>query len=375
MRASLICFTLRGALTAMSAAKALQEEDFVTQIRCKKKGLIQSDLDAVSAKGDPEGNMTIELLEGSLQAWCGQCFEEDALIVFVGATGIAVRTIAPFLRSKTTDPAVVCMDEQGRFAISLISGHIGGANDAAELIAERTGAVPVVTTATDGRGMFAVDAWAKQNGLEISDMKLAKAVSAEILDGKKILLESELPVSGSIPKELIALEDIKQGRVNEEQLSELSPQVMIHIGAHACTRRYPVLYLVPKTVTLGVGCRKDKNPEELRLFVTEKLLEEGILPESVAQICSIDLKAEEKAIIQLAEKMRVPFRTFTGEELMHAPGEYTASEFVRKTTGADNVCERSAVLGSGGGKLLLNKYAENGMTLAAAAREWRISFE
>ena len=123
-------------------------------------------------------------------------FESQDALLFIGATGIAVRSIAPFVADKRKDPAVVVMDEKGIFAISLLSGHIGGANELAGKLANLTGAIPVITTATDVNGRFAVDVFAKKQKLWIADMKAAKRVSADVLDEKKIGLVTEFPDSG-----------------------------------------------------------------------------------------------------------------------------------------------------------------------------------
>ena len=136
----------------------------------------------------------------------GACFSSMDALIFVAACGIAVREIAPYVKSKKTDPAVVCIDEAGRFVIPLLSGHIGGANALAERMAEKLGATAVVTTATDVRGKFSVDAWAARHSCAISDMGLAKAVSAAILE-RDVPLCSQYPLPSSLPAGTFAAED------------------------------------------------------------------------------------------------------------------------------------------------------------------------
>lgn len=118
-------------------------------------------------------------IDSSLRDWTGRRFAQSDAIIFIGACGIAVRSIAPFVSSKKTDPAVVVIDEQGKFAISLLSGHIGGANELTEEISNLLHATPVITTATDINNKFAVDVFAKTNGCYISDMTMAKEISAK----------------------------------------------------------------------------------------------------------------------------------------------------------------------------------------------------
>ena len=113
-------------------------------------------------------------------------FHQADALIFIAATGIAVRCIAPFVQDKFRDPAVLVMDENGKFVISLMSGHAGGANRLCGLLAETVGAQPVITTATDGRGLFAVDVFSAENGLQISDRTIAKQISARVLAGETL---------------------------------------------------------------------------------------------------------------------------------------------------------------------------------------------
>ena len=144
----------------------------------------------------------ILLYEKGLKDWCAACFAKAELIIFIGACGIAVRTIAPLLKSKTEDPAVLVLDEAGQYVISLLSGHIGGANAYAQKIAGLTGATPVITTASDVRGKIAVDVFAKNNHLTISSMKAAKCVEAAILRGEPVEVYCSGTVQGAVPPEL-----------------------------------------------------------------------------------------------------------------------------------------------------------------------------
>ena len=151
----------------------------------------------------------IPAIAPSLPAWTERMFQKMDAILFIGACGIAVRSIAPYVKSKKTDPAVLCMDEQGKFVISLLSGHIGGANELTEEVAAVTGAVPVITTATDVNHKFAVDVFAVKNHCEICEMELAKETAALLVDGKTVGFCSRFPVEGTKPEELIPEEAAK----------------------------------------------------------------------------------------------------------------------------------------------------------------------
>lgn len=295
-------------------------------------------------------------------------FTEYDGLVFVAAAGIAVRLIAPHVVSKLSDPAVLCIDEQGNFVISLLSGHIGGANALTREIAACISAQPVITTATDAGGRFSPDSFAMANHLKIEDMDMAKKIAAAVVQGEQIGLLSDYPCKNLY--KVSAFQIVPIGETYEE----LVPVNGICIsGEKKETPFLNTLYLTPKDVVLGIGCKRNTKPELLEAFVLEKLQGYGISMNAVRCICSIDLKKNEQAILTFSKKYHIPFQTFSAEELMRVQGEFTASEFVKETTGADNVCERSAM--KYGSELIMPKQAGSGITLAAARAEVEIDFQ
>lgn len=302
----------------------------------------------------------------SAREWTGQMFASKDAILFIGAAGIAVRSIAPWLQGKEKDPAVLLMDERGIFVISLLSGHLGGANELTGALANLTGAVPVITTATDINGRFAVDILAKKQNLWISSLKAAKYVSAEVLDENPVGLLCEFPVIGNIPEELTVLQD--------GEAFDGSCGIVISLNEEKKPFLH-TLHLIPRIVTLGIGCRKGTDAREIEHAVLTALAGSHLSVHSVELAASIDLKKEEPGILEFCRKFGIPFKTCTAEELLEVSGEFSSSDFVRKTTGVDCVCERSAVLGSKNGTLVLKKQAANGITVAAALREWSVDFE
>lgn len=291
----------------------------------------------------------------SLPAWTEQVFTSSEALIFVGAAGICVRAVAPFLKNKTEDPAVICLDEAGQFVIPLLSGHLGGANALAQEIAHLCGGTPVITTATDVNHLFAVDLWAKQQQLQVINPQCIKAVSSKILAGEEITVSCSWPVAGE-PPELVALGSTGDAAVTFHRVSE------------------DVLTLVPHTAVLGVGCRKGITEEQLedvfQLFCDKR----GFYPEAICAVSTIDRKSRESGLRAFCKTHGWPLRCFSTEELDALPGEYSASDFVRQTVGVDNVCERSSVLASGG-SLIENKFACGGVTFALAAPvpvlDWR----
>lgn len=287
----------------------------------------------------------------------GRIFAKTDLLVYVGACGIAVRSIAPYVKNKTMDPAVICVDECANFCISLLSGHIGGGNRWTKWVAEQIGAVPVVTTATDINHRFSVDEWAARQGYVIGSMKDAKDVSSAILE-QDIPVYSDKPLPQKLPDGLCRKADGKIG---------------IAVSVYKQTPFENTLNIIPKVLTLGIGCRKGMNCKTIEAAV-QKTLEENLLDiRAVRNAASIDLKAGEKGLLTFCEKYRLPVNFYTAEQLLSVEGDFSSSGFVKSITGVDNVCERSAVCG--GKRLIVNKTVYNGVTVAVAETDWEVHFE
>ena len=293
----------------------------------------------------------------SLKEWTERAFREAEGLVFIGAAGIAVRAIAPHIRNKTVDPAVVVLDETGQHAVSLLSGHLGGANDLTRKIAEICGAVPVITTATDCSDVFAVDAWARCQGCSVRNPYRIKELSAGLLSGGTIRIRSDWPISGTPPEGVLLTED-----------GDSDVRLSVRESGQ------DVLQVIPKIVVLGVGCKRGTEPETIEEAFQEFCAENRICQEALVMVCSIDRKADEAGLLEFCHAHDLPLQTYASEELRALDGDYSASAFVQDITGVDNVCERSAVKGSGG-MLLIPKTAGNGVTMAAAvmsfAPNWR----
>lgn len=291
-----------------------------------------------------------------LNAWTQTAWKQSRALVFVGAAGIAVRAIAPHVRHKTTDPAVVVVDECGQFAIPILSGHLGGANELARHIGALCGAVPVITTATDTRGLFAVDQWAKRQGCRIGNPEAIKTVSAKVLSGKTVRISCPWPVAGTPPPGVTLAQTNADARITLRKDSE------------------NCLHLVPAIAVLGVGCRRGVSQAAIESSFEALLSCSGLDPLAFAKVCSIDLKQEEPGLLAFCAAHNLAFETFSAQALLALEGAFSSSDFVQRVTGVDNVCERSAAAGSGG-QLYLKKQAGNGVTMAVAlspfAPDWR----
>ena len=298
--------------------------------------------------------------EISLNEWTNDYFTDSDFLVFVGACAIAVRSIAPFLKSKKEDPGVIVIDEMGQYVIPILSGHIGGANECAIMLAEFLGASSVITTATDINNKFAVDVFAKKNSLEIEDMLKAKMISAKILDNMRIGLVSELTIEGKLPDEMVIAGNEEYG---------------IYIGIKMMKPFKETLNLIPKSVSVGIGCRKNTPKEKIENAVLETLKENNIELKSIKNLASIDLKENEKGILDFSSEYNIDFVTYSSEELNSIKGSFSESEFVDKITGVSCVCERAAVLGSSLGEVLIWKTIKDGVTVAVAQENRRVKFE
>lgn len=294
-----------------------------------------------------------------LSALIASIFTQFDAIIFLSACGIAVRMIAPHICSKQTDPAVLVIDHTGKFVIPLLSGHLGGANALAGKIAAQIGAIPVITTATDIGGKFSPDSFAAANQLRCIEPDAAKEIAAAVLRGEKIGFRSMLPCP-ALPEPLT---------------DQSTPRCGIVVGHDLQIQPFSItLHLVPKNLVLGIGCKKGTPSEAIEHAVYAAADAAKIDIQSICAAASIDLKANETGILQFCNSHSIPFYTYPASELMQVSGNFSASDFVRNVTGADNICERSAVLCSGG-HLILKKTALHGVTAAIAEMPLMLDFE
>lgn len=287
----------------------------------------------------------------------GELFDSNDALIFICACGIAVRDIAPFLRNKTVDPAVLVVDDRGQFVIPILSGHIGGANRLAREVAGLLGAVPVITTATDINGRFSVDEWASRHRLKLSSMAAAKEISAHILTNEvDICCETGLP--DSLPNGLKAAETGECG---------------IYVGIRTAAPFTKTLRVIPRCVTVGIGCRRGTSRAAVRTAVEKAFWDAEIDLSAIVCVASVNLKSDEAGLLEFIDSIHADAHFYTPEELAAVAGSFSESEFVRRTVGVGNVCERAAA--AEGGRLILRKTASDGVTVAAAVQDWRICFD
>lgn len=329
MKIELIAFSEKGFLLAQKIGHILEPDNAVSASRC-----------GLGA-------------EFSLAEWTGMHFDCADALIFVGAAGICVRAISPYVKSKITDPAIIVVDECATFSIPILSGHIGGANLLAKSIAKAIGATAVITTATDCNNLFAVDSYAVQSGFKIENTGQIKNVSAKIISGNKARISSDFQIDGDLPSEL------EKG---------CDADCDIKISTKCCDK----LLLVPPILTLGIGCKRGTSAAAIEAEFSHLLDVEKLVRGAFYCACSIDLKKDEQGLIEFCKANKLKIKFFTAQELMSVCGDFEPSQFVLNVTGADNVCERAAA--HNGGKIIVKRQANNGITLAVAIDDFVVKF-
>ncbi|MBC8061189.1 MAG: cobalt-precorrin 5A hydrolase [Clostridiaceae bacterium] len=277
------------------------------------------------------------------------CMEDYEAVIYVTSTGIAVRSIAPYIKSKVIDPAVIVIDCTGRFAISLLSGHLGGANKLTLEIAKSIGAMPIITTASDNLGFLAPDLLAKENGLEIQDLTKVKSIAALLVAGKKVgFLDEETRIKLPVGYEATNL-NTYEGLVcvtNKDKINLSNSQV---------------LKLIRKNIILGIGCKKNYDSEKMLNQVCEVLREYNIDKQAIKCISTVEVKRDERAILNLSQALKCEVEIWGINEVKEVQHKYIGSDFVEKTIGVRVVCEPCVELS--GGELLSAKLNIEGMTI------------
>lgn len=332
---NIISFTKKG-MSLQLRIKELLSDEYTIKLFAKCDNYDEYKM-SISDNATSNNDEIVQVCE-SIKEFAYQMMMSREPLIFVGAIGIAVRSIADGIKDKLTDSPVIVIDEKGSFVIPILSGHVGGANDLAIAICKAIDAIPVITTATDIENAFSVDLFAKENNLAIVNRDGIAKVSAKALEDKPI-------------------------RLSIENYPPTDIDVLISTDEKKLT--LGTINLCPKKYALGVGCRKGTDSKKLERFIDETLSQNGIDKKLVGAIGSIDLKANEKAIIDYANTNRMPYITFTAQLLSQAKGEYEESEFVAENTGVGNVCERVAMLLTGNrGSIVIRKIKQDGMTLA-----------
>lgn len=287
---------------------------------------------------------------GGVKSIMGAIYEKYGGIVFVCAVGIAVRLTAPYIKDKTCDPAVVVVDDMGRYAISLLSGHMGGANDFAQKIAGLIGAQAIITTASEGRGVESVDMFAKRCNLAIESMEDAKKITAIMVNGGVLRVVSEI-----------------REKINYNNISETGYEGCLCITSRETVScRKPCCILRPKNLVVGVGCRRGKTRHEILNAIYTVFGSNNLSIKCIDSISSIDVKKDEEGLIQACKHLGCSFHTFSKEEIKSVQARFVKSPFVEDAVGVACVCEPCAYLA--GGEIIVSKTPVDGITVAVGRK-------
>lgn len=313
---------------------------------------------AVSRGGCALGGRLAESLGGDFFACKGrlaevmtQVWRDYPEIICIMAAGIVVRTVAPLLRDKLQDPAVVVCDEKGNFAISLLSGHIGGANALAHRVAVHTGGQAVLTTASDVLGRTALDLWSRDLGLTPSNKTAFTRAMGRLVDQGSLTLWSRYPLPKLPPDLVLVAERARADLIVDSRTDAPDRAALLHPGA----------------LVVGVGCNRGTPASAIARAVEAACTAHGLAIQSVVRLASIDLKQDEAGLLEYAQQQGLPIDFYDKDQLNRVEGVGAASEAVLRATGAKGVAEPAALLSAGpGGVLLVAKMKWTDVTTAVA---------
>jgi cobalt-precorrin 5A hydrolase len=316
----------------------------------------------------PIGHLSFQSLSETLN----QKFKRYSGHIFIMSTGIVVRVIAPLINNKVEDPAVVVVDDQANHAISLLSGHLGGANALTQKVADIIGADPVITTATDVNRLPAIDVLAEEMNLLIENPGAIKTVNMALLKGQKIFihdpfgfLASSLPHVGPFTYGGTTKHLKKYDRVNE-----IGGLPCIYVDDVIVDLPPEVLVLRPASLVAGIGCNRNTAMEEMKALLEDVLEAHHLASSSLTSLASIDVKSDETGLLSLSENLNLPLVFHNRQELNQVKEIKKPSKVVEKHVGVKSVCEASAILTAGGGTLIVPKQSTQNVTVAIA----RINF-
>ena len=309
-----------------------------------------------------------------------EAFSSYDYLVCIMATGIVVRILAPLIVHKTSDPGVVVMDQKGNYAISLLSGHLGGANDLARRMAQISGGQAVITTATDVAGELSFDSFAKAHNIAIENITSLKHISGALLSGHKVTVITDYhfpelkEIADAGKMDIIAkdmIKDLKAKAMTGTVSGSVNVAVVIDEGLvlppEIASGFSAILYLRPRTICAGIGCKRNMEAAPIEAALRQVLEEEKLSPLSLKCISTIPLKSDEPGIVTTARHLKVTLKIIPTEEIEKLDTEalnIRGSDFVAAQTGVVSVSTASSYLASGKGEILRDKAKFKGITVA-----------
>nr|WP_277998987.1 cobalamin biosynthesis protein [Moorella sulfitireducens] len=320
----------------------------------------------VAAGGRGGDSFNIENYSGPLSSFLGRVFHRYRSLILVMAVGIAVRALSPHLVSKKADPAVVVVDVAGQHAVSLLSGHLGGANALARLVADILGGRAVITTASEVQGLPPLDLVARDLNMDVRPAAAFSKVMAALVNGEPVEVLVERPLLKTLEEALPAL--------RPRLLEDCTPEGEDRAGIMVTWRRLPLpgprwVYWRPRVISAGIGCRRGVPAGTILCALGMALAEAGLSRRSLAALASVDFKGDEPGLKEAAARLGVKLLTFTPRELagcLERRPFLNRSARVNRFIGIPGVCEPAAILAAGEGELIWPKKSYRGVTVALA---------
>ena len=287
-------------------------------------------------------------------------YEYDAIIAIM-ASGILIRSIAPLVESKASDPAVLNIDDNGNFVISTLSGHLGGANRLTQKVAEMIDATPVITTSTDVNKKLGIDVIAKDLYFEIDNTSEILHFNKAILEGKEISFTINPNPNYSYLYDYLN-ENALEINVSISYSSKISPdEILAEVEGHELTLR-------KRKLVVGIGCRRGKECEKIHDALIKSFDDLNLALSRIDMLSSAEIKKDEKGLLELSDKMEIPINFVDLERLkLFESNDIQKSEFVKSKFGIYGVCEPSALINAGfDSKLIYKKTSFDGVTIAVA---------
>ncbi len=349
MKIAIIALTEQGKKTALRIISQLPEQaDFYCHEHTQSGTQIETQTKACSFK---------HLRELMPLLWSNY-----SVLIFIMATGIVVRQISPYLESKAKDPAVLVLDDNGRFVISLLSGHLGGANAWSRYLARSLEATPIITTATDGAELIAPDEYARRFNWKVWPLTNLPKINRLLLDRGQLSIWTDYILEENHP---LMLDEnylflAKDSRDQADLIISAFPEAT-----------EDKLYLIPRSLGVGVGCRRGTTSEAVLRAISQALEQVGASIQAIKGLYSIDLKADELGLSEAAEALRIPFETFSADSIqsINEQQNLAKSEFVKNKVGVNGVCEAASLLGTQMGVLILTKLKLKGVTVALSQQK------
>lgn len=318
----------------------IQEEIYTANLYYVKKDAVQEDDNVI-------------YINKKLKEFVSEIFGEYDYIIFIMSCGIVVRTIAPILENKFIDPAILVSDEKGENIISLLGGHMGGANEMTLYISDLLNSNPVITTATDINNKSSLDMIAKKLNAYIYDFRNKVLKINSMLVNEEIV---NLYIDGNYNVDTRGFNICKRDEINN-----LDEVIVISNKKNLNLINKNVIKVVPRDIVIGIGCRKNIDKEYMINSLSDFLHKQNIDINSIKEIGSIDIKKDEDALINISTYLNVPFKTFTVDEIIEVEELYEKSDWVKQNVGVYSVAEPVAHLLSNG-NLIIKKHRYNGIT-------------